>query len=369
MDHRSVNLISLFPDSLNVFYPDCNCQTLNCPMESTPDPGYRFSFPCSGKMELCSLSIRQGILVKKEKIKMPMIRIPVAILLLLFCMETLSAAPLVSPSWLHDNRQKSDLVILDLQDPQGFQRHHIPGSVNTDYAQWRINKKGSPKVMPPVATLEKMIGGLGIDNKSHVVIAPMGATAGDLASATRIYWTFKTLGHDAVSILDGGLIAYAQSQRYPLERGESRPRESIFKAAPRREMAVTAKEVKQALNDKHLAIDNRSRAEYLGIYAGSGNERPGSLPSAINLNYDWLTVNGSGKLHSKENLEKIYLASNVPLEGGQINYCHTGHRASLGWFVSHEILGNSAAKLYDGSTEVWATNPSLPMQDQIKLKH
>jgi thiosulfate/3-mercaptopyruvate sulfurtransferase len=320
-------------------------------------------------MELYPLSNRQGISVKKEKFKMSIPSIPVAILLTLFCMESLLASPLVSPSWLHDNRQNADLVILDLQDPQGFQRHHIPGSVNTDYGQWRVNKKGSPKVIPPVTTLEKMIGGLGINNKSHVVIAPMGATAGDLASATRIYWTFKTLGHDSVSILDGGLIAYAQSQRYPLERGERKAKAEIFKANPRREMTLSASEVKQALSDKHLAVDNRSRAEYLGIYAGSGRERPGSLPSAVNLNYDWLTVNGSGKLHSRENLEKIYLASNVPLEGGQINYCHTGHRASLGWFVSHEILGNQAAKLYDGSTEVWAADPGLPMEEQIKLQH
>jgi thiosulfate/3-mercaptopyruvate sulfurtransferase len=320
-------------------------------------------------MELCRLSIRQGVILKKEKFKMPITKIPFAVSLVLFCIESLSASPLVSPSWLNDNRQNDDLVILDLQDTQGFQRHHIPGSVNTDYGQWRINKKGSPKVMPAVTTLEKMIGDLGIDNKSHVVIAPMGATAGDLASATRIYWTFKTLGHDAVSILDGGLIAYAQSQRYPLERGENKPIAGTFKAKPRKEMTLTASEVKQALNDKHLAVDNRSRAEYLGIYAGSGRERPGSLPSAVNLNYDWLTVNGSGKLHSKDNLEKIYLASNVPLQGGQINYCHTGHRASLGWFVSHEILGNRAAKLYDGSTEVWAADPSLPMEDQIKLQH
>lgn len=307
--------------------------------------------------------------MKKEKIKMPISRIPLAILLALVCTASLKASPLVTPSWLHDNRQNADLVILDLQDPQGFQRHHIPGSVNTDYARWRINGKGSPKVMPPIATLEEMIGELGIDNKSHVVIVPMGATAGDLASATRIYWTFKALGHDAVSILDGGLIAYAQSQGYPLQRGENKPQTRIFKANPRREMTLTASEVKQALNEKHLAVDNRSRAEYLGIYAGSGRERPGSLPRAVNLNYDWLTVNGSGKLHSRENLEKIYLASNVPLEGGQINYCHTGHRASLGWFVSHEILGNSGAKLYDGSTEVWAADPSLPMDDQVKLQH
>ncbi|MCU7843957.1 MAG: sulfurtransferase [Candidatus Thiodiazotropha sp. (ex Monitilora ramsayi)] len=296
-------------------------------------------------------------------------RITLALLLSLVSLQALSATPLVSPSWLHDNRQNSDLTIVDLQDRQGFQRHHIPGSVHTEYSRWRTDKKGMPKVMPPVSELEKMIGSLGIDNKTHVVLAPLGASAGDLASAARIYWTFKALGHDMISILDGGLIAYAQSRRYPLEKGDNQPEPGKFKASLRREMVPDSAEVKLALENKHLAVDNRSRAEYLGIYAGAGRERAGSLPNAVNLNYDWLTVNGSGKLQSRENLERIYQASNVPLQGPQINYCHTGHRASLAWFVSHEILGNKQAKLYDGSTEVWAVDKSLPMDLLIELTH
>ncbi|MCU7806770.1 MAG: sulfurtransferase [Candidatus Thiodiazotropha sp. (ex Semelilucina semeliformis)] len=296
-----------------------------------------------------------------------MLRIMLAGLLSLIWIGTLSAQPLVSPSWLHDNRQQENLVILDLQETQGFQRHHIPGAVNTGYGQWRTDKKGTPKLIPPVSQLERLIGSLGIDNDSQVVLVSLGASAGDLTSAARIYWTFKALGHDKISILDGGLVAYAQSRRYPLERGENKPRARTFKANLRSEMVPTSKEVKHALDNGSMAVDNRSRAEYLGIYAGSGRERTGSLPNAVNLSYDWLTVNGSGKLHSTENLQRIYKASDVPLKGSQINYCHTGHRASLGWFVSHEILGNTQAKLYDGSTEEWAVDKKLPMDLQVRL--
>ncbi|MET0091181.1 MAG: hypothetical protein ABW068_14400, partial [Candidatus Thiodiazotropha sp.] len=78
---------------------------------------------------------------------------------------------------------------------------------------------------------------------------------------------------------------------------------------------------------------------------------------------------GGGKLQSEQNLKKIYGISEVPLEGEQIHYCHTGNRAALGWFVAHEILGNSQARLYDGSTEVWAADPSLPMQQRVDLSH
>ncbi|MEW8430711.1 MAG: sulfurtransferase, partial [gamma proteobacterium symbiont of Ctena orbiculata] len=70
-----------------------------------------------------------------------------------------------------------------------------------------------------------------------------------------------------------------------------------------------------------------------------------------------------------ENLQRIYASSKVPLQGDQINYCHTGNRAALGWFVSHEILGNRQAKLYDGSTQEWAASPALPMEQQVKLSY
>lgn len=278
----------------------------------------------------------------------------------------LFAKPLVSAEWLQQNRDKPEVVLLDLQSNQNYLRFHVPGSVNTDYAQWRVEKKGHPKVMPAVSIMEKLIGSLGIDNNAHVVLIPLGASAADMAIAARVYWTFKVLGHDKVSILDGGLVGYAEARKYPLQKGNHELKPKAFKANYRAAMNPNAKAVNAALDAGALAVDNRSRAEYLGIYGG-GKERPGSLPGAVNLNYDWLTINGGGKFHALENLKQIYRASQVPLEGAQINYCHTGNRAALAWFVSHELLGNHQAKLYDGSTQEWAIDPNLPMQQQVKL--
>ncbi|MCG7913214.1 MAG: sulfurtransferase [Candidatus Thiodiazotropha weberae] len=289
------------------------------------------------------------------------------ILILLATALPLSAQPLVSVEWLQQNKNSPDLVLLDLQSNQNYLRFHIPGSINTEYGNWRTEKKGQPKLLHPVPIMEKLIGSLGIGNSSHVVLIPLGASAGDMAVASRVYWSFKVLGHDKVSILDGGLIAYAETRKYPLEKGNHQLKPTTFKADYRAQMNPDAKAVEQAVNSGALAVDNRTRAEYLGIYKGGAKERPGSLPGAVNLNYDWLTVNGSGKLHSVENLKQIYTAGNVPLQGAQINYCHTGNRAALAWFVSHELLGNHQAKLYDGSTQEWAADPTLPMDQQVRL--
>ncbi len=279
-----------------------------------------------------------------------------------------SAKPLVDNKWLQANKEKPELVILDLQAAQAYQRYHIPGAVNSSYVSWRRKgAKGTVQMMTPPGELGKLIGKLGIDNESHVVLVTTGSSAGDLATAARVYWSFKALGHDKVSILDGGLIGYAQKRVYPLQKGNNRPQKKRFNISLRKAYLPDAAAVKQALTEGALAVDNRSRAEFLGVYLAGGKERTGNLPKAVNLNYEWLTLNGSGWMQSLENLEKIYAAGQVPTSGPQINYCHTGHRAALGWFVSHELLGNTQARLYDGSTAEWAVDPSLAMEQQIKL--
>lgn len=281
-----------------------------------------------------------------------------------------AAAPLVDAGWLLTNMNRPDLVMVDLQSPQGFQRAHIPGAVNSSYDQWRSSPKSPvPKVLPPVKTLEKMIGRLGIDNQTRVVLIPFGQSAGDMASATRVYWTFKALGHESVSILDGGLVGYARGgKNRPLAAGPASPESKVFKAKLNTDFVPTKNTVKAALAAGVAMVDNRSRAEYLGIYGGGGKERAGTIPGAVNMPYDWLTVNGGASFHSLDDLKAIYQASGVPLDGEQISFCHTGHRTSLAWFVSHELLGNKKAKMYDGSMAEWARDRSTPMEKKVELQ-
>ncbi len=222
-------------------------------------------------------------------------------------------------------------------------------------------------MIPAVTQLEQMIGNLGIDNQTHVVLVVTGRGAGEMASATRVYWTFKTLGHEKISILNGGLVDYA-NRKNKLQSGTNRPDKKTYKAIKRSEDIVTSDSVKAALEKGIAIIDNRSRAEFVGIIGGGGKERAGTIPGSVNLPFDWLTVNGGGTFHSVENIKKIYHASGVKLEGEQISFCHTGHRTSLAWFVSHELLGNKKARMYDGSIAEWSVNHSLPMEQKIKLQ-
>lgn len=286
--------------------------------------------------------------------------------------------PLVNAAWLKDNLGKPGIVVLSARMgvPKAvYERGHIPGAVYTDYAKagWRVkDKDGTPGMLAPVAKLEKLVGSLGIGNDSHVVIVPQGQNSVDVGAATRIYWTMKVLGHDKVSILNGGWLGWSKQDPKtkkpvnPIAKGSVTPKPRTFKAKLRNEMLVSSKDVKAAMENKSLIVDYRTNDFHYGISKSGKAKAPGTIPGAKNLQMTWLTKNNGGSFRSPAELKKIYAAMGVPTEGEQITFCNTGHIASTGWFVSSEILGNKKAKVYDGSMAAWTRQKDFPIEQKIK---
>jgi thiosulfate/3-mercaptopyruvate sulfurtransferase len=292
-------------------------------------------------------------------------------LLLVFAAPAVFAAPvppLVDAQWLTRNLERADVTVLDIQDPKDYARFHVPGAVNAPYAQWRTNAKdpAGPSMLPPVDRLEAMIGGLGIDNEETVVVVATGRGAGDLAAAARVFWTFRVLGHEPVAVLDGGLAAWAEAKGR-LQSGENRPDPARFTARPDEEQIVSTDEAKALLEAGSQFVDARTEGEYVGLYTGSKEERPGTIPGSGHLPHDWVTEDGSARLRSQDTLESLFQARGISTEGDQVHFCHSGNRAALTWFAAYAVLGNEKAKLYDGSTMEWARRPELPLVQEINL--
>ncbi len=274
------------------------------------------------------------------------------------------ATPLVGVDWLKANMGTPGLVILDTRGRMGFRDAHIPGSITTEYGGktgWRTPKGGVHGMLPDIPYLENLIGSLGIGNEDRVILVPGGFGAGEVATATRIYWTFKVLGHDKVSILQGGLVAWAQGKN-PLVKGDAIPERKTFKARFRPELLATAKDVEKAIKTGTALIDSRSNDQFLGITKSGSIKRAGTLPGAKNLPGIWLTVNDGGDFRDTEALRKLYKLAGVETSGPTITFCNTGHWASIGWFVNSELLGNKETKLYDGSLAEWTIDPKRPVE-------
>jgi len=289
--------------------------------------------------------------------------------LLVFSAAKAVAAPLVDADWLAGRLNNSDLVVLDIRygadagSPDAFEAGHIPGAVHADYATagWRMNKEGVPGMLPPVADLEKLIGGLGIGNGTQVVVVPRGVSASDYGSATRVYWTFKVLGHDAVSILDGGYKGWLADASRPVETGAVTPEPAAFKADFRRDLLATGDDVKAALDGGATLIDNRPAEQYQGKAKHPKAARAGTIPGAVNIPQGQFFDAETGRFAGVDKLAQLWEGQNVAKDADQIEFCNTGHWASLGWFASHELLGNSKARMYDGSMTEWAADDSLPI--------
>lgn len=80
---------------------------------------------------------------------------------------------------------------------------HIPGSLFFDIEDCVDKKSKYDHMLPTPSDFEKYVGKLGINNNTHVILYDNNEVG--LFSAPRVWWTFRVFGHNAVSILDGGL--------------------------------------------------------------------------------------------------------------------------------------------------------------------
>jgi len=284
-----------------------------------------------------------------------------------------AADPLVNVDWVKANLEKPGIVYIDFAPPADYLRGHIPGAVNSNYAKdgWREERASDkvPDMLPAkLDALGEMIGKLGIDNATHVVLVPAGTSSTDMGVGTRVYWTFKVLGHDNVSLLDGGMAAWTKDKKNPLQTGAAKIEPKTFKIAVRKDMIVTMDDVKKAKAAGVLLVDNRPEDQFAGINRHPKATESGTIEGAKNLPNGWLTVNGGGEFRNKSQIEQLYKVASVPTSGDQINFCNTGHWASVGWFVSSELIGNKKAKMYDGSMVEWTMLKGGPVEQRVKLQ-
>lgn len=235
---------------------------------------------------------------------------------------------------------------------------HIPGATLVDYKKVRVTRKVDGReveyLIPPKADFEKLMQAAGVKRDSAVVIVTRGVGNLDMTMATRVYWQLKYYGMDNATILNGGMAAWLSDGKAVSTAAAKPKRGNWVATAERKDMLATSADVERAVKDGEQLVDNRPISQYLGVYKKSYVYAKGHIPGAKNFPNELLTEHGGpAKFLPTAELKTLSTELGIKPEAPTITYCNSGHLASGGWFIMHELMGNRHVKLYDGSMHEW----------------
>jgi len=250
-----------------------------------------------------------------------------------------------------------NFLIIDVCNKQTWLQAHIPGAMHIEYPQILRIEKPTMGLLPSAAQFEELMQSLGLNSDTHV-IAYDDEGGG---KASRLLWTLAAYGHQHYSLLNGGLIAWA-NEGWPLDKTVSTPRKGNFAASQNVSKVVSLREaVLENINNQHVQLlDARSLAEYSGEKKFAA--RAGHIPGAIH--FDWMELmdpSRNGRLRTPEQLETALSQRGFSKDKHITCYCHTHHRSALS-FIVLKSLGYNDISGYPGSWSDWGNDNDTPIE-------
>lgn len=270
--------------------------------------------------------------------------------------------PLISAEKLENVLLQAPVVLVRalMKDPvtkKGMDRSQgiLPQSVDFDIdGEGSDHDSGLPHSMPEATALAGYLGRLGITRESSVVVYD---TRG-IYSAPRVWWMLKALGHQQVSILDGGSPAW-ENLGFPVAPEQPGLSLRSYTAAPQAGWFVNSSAVLAAPNTDAQVVDARSPERFNGeAEEPRQGVRKGHIPGSVNLYYQELLK--EGKFLPKAALKEKFDAAGIDLNNPVICTCGSGITACIVGVAAH-ILGAREVSVYDGSWSEWGADTQYPV--------
>ncbi|MBL6449105.1 sulfurtransferase [Fulvivirga sp. 29W222] len=270
---------------------------------------------------------------------------------------------IVSPQWLHKNLHDSELVILDASPKHNkagktsnVDTLYIKGSRVFNLKVFSSYESNLPSMLASPEVFQKECRKLGINNTSKIIVYD---NLGNYTSP-RVWWMFRVMGHNNISVLDGGLPAWVKygfdTALFPDKINSN----GNFTTNYTPELVVGTAQVIDNLSTKDaLLIDARTEGRFKGITPEPREGlRSGHIPHSINIPFEQVLNDGFFK--APEKLQQVFgqsIQGCTPL----IFSCGSGVTACIVLMACELICKNDKA-VYDGSWTAWALMDDLPIQ-------
>jgi thiosulfate/3-mercaptopyruvate sulfurtransferase len=255
---------------------------------------------------------------------------------------------LVSAQWL---AQHPEARVIDLRWPKGREKYdqgHLPGAAFVDLDR-DLSQPGGPgrHPLPSEESFRGLVSRLGIDPDTHVVVYDEGPGA----IAARLWFMLRIAGHERVSLLDGGLKAWAEVG-LPVTQ-------DVVPIAPaaRRTLSfdpsrIVDRRQVETRGDTPV-LDARAAERYRGETEPL-DKRAGHIPGALNAPYAH-NLDATGRFRKSADLYEQYRGYAAPILscGSGVTACHDA--------FAIELAGLPPARVYVGSWSDWSSDPSRPI--------
>lgn len=276
----------------------------------------------------------------------------------------------VSTDWLASNLGRPGLRVLDGswylpgsgRDPaQEYSAGHIPGALFFDLDATSDRSVALPHMLPKPTAFAEAMSALGLSDSDDLVVYD---GSGVNLSAPRVWWTFRTLGHDRVAVLDGGSGKWRRENR-PIEQGIVTLPAGRFTArldrAAVRDLAAVRANIDQGVEQ---LVDARSAGRFAGL---EPEPRPGlrggHVPGSVNLPFTDL-VRPDGTMLPPEELRHRLAEAGIDLSRPIVATCGSGTSACA-LVLSLHLIGYTQAALYDGAWTEWGGRADTPIESQL----